>query len=74
MSAMKLFTKDHRVRQANYGSGTVVSSDERYTIIDFDEHGRRTFVTDMVTLDKSDVPAPNRPVKGRAKRQAVKSR
>jgi hypothetical protein len=57
---MKLFSKDLRINQADYGTGTVISSDERYTVIEFDQHGRRTFVTDMVKLDRSDVPAPDR--------------
>ena len=67
---MKLFNKGSRVRQASYGSGTVESSDERYTIIDFDNHGRRTFVSDMVALDKSDEPAPDRPAAKRRKAPA----
>ena len=69
---MKLFAKGSRVKQSDYGSGTVASSDERYTIIEFDNHGRRTFVTDMVTLDKSDEPAPNKPEKARRKKAAPK--
>ena len=62
---MKLFAKGSRVLQTQYGSGTVASSDERYTVIEFDHHGRRTFVTDMVSLGASDEPAPNRPEKKR---------
>lgn len=65
---MKLFTKGSRVSQANYGAGTVASSDERYTVIEFDNHGRRVFITDMVTLGKTDEPAPNKPAKGRRKK------
>ena len=65
---MKLYAKGSRVTQSDYGSGTVASSDERYTVIEFDNHGRRTFVTDMVVLAKSDEPAPNKPAK--AKRRA----
>ncbi len=68
---MKLFAKGNRVSQANYGAGTVVSSDERYTIIEFDNHGRRVFITDMVTLGKTDEPAPNKPAKGRRKKVVV---
>jgi hypothetical protein len=67
---MKLFSKDLRVNQADYGTGTVISSDERYTVIEFDQHGRRTFVTDMVKLDRSDVPAPDRRPRERARRTA----
>lgn len=65
---MKLFAKGNRVSQANYGAGTVISSDERYTIIEFDNHGRRVFITDMVTLGKTDEPAPNKPTKTRRKK------
>ena len=57
---MKLFAKGNRVTQANYGAGTITSSDERYTIIEFDNHGRRVFITDMVTLGQTDEPAPKK--------------
>jgi hypothetical protein len=67
---VKLFAKGNRVSQANYGAGTVVSSDERYTVIEFDNHGRRTFITDMVTLAKSDEPAPNKPAKPKRTKKA----
>lgn len=65
---MKLFAKGNRVAQANYGAGTVLSSDERYTAIEFDNHGRKVFITDMVTLTKSDEPAPNKPAKAKRKK------
>ena len=60
---MKLFAKSSRVSQPNYGSGTITSSDERYTVIEFDHHGRKTFLTDMVVLSKSDEPAPAKAAK-----------
>lgn len=69
---MKLFAKNSRVSQPNYGNGTVTSSDERYTVIEFDLHGRRVFMTDMVSLAKSDEPAPNRPAKA-PRKKAVKA-
>lgn len=65
---VKPFAKNSRVMQANYGAGTVTSSDERYTVIEFDQHGRRVFLTDMVTLTKTDEPAPNRPAKEKRKK------
>lgn len=65
---MKLYTKGSRVTQATYGSGTVTSSDEKYTVIEFDEHGRRVFLTDVVTLTKSDSPAPNKPTKAKRRK------
>ena len=63
LSIVKLFAKGNRVTQSDYGSGTITSSDERYTVIEFDHHGRRVFVTDMVTLGKSDEPAPDKPAR-----------
>jgi len=65
---VKLFAKGNRVAQANYGAGTVVSSDERYTIIEFDNHGRKVFISDMVALAKTDEPAPNKPAKAKRKK------
>jgi hypothetical protein len=66
--SVKLFAKGNRVAQANYGAGTVVSSDERYTIIEFDNHGRKVFISDMVALAKTDEPAPNKPAKAKRKK------
>ena len=71
---MKLFAKGSRVTQVTYGAGTVTSSDERYTVIEFDQHGRRVFLTDMVALAKTDEPAPNKPAKEKRKKAAKTSR
>jgi hypothetical protein len=68
---VKPFPKGSRVAQSTYGTGTVTTSDEKYTVIEFDEHGRRVFLTEMVMLEKSNVPAPNAPArKGRRKAAA----
>ena len=69
---MKGFGAGHRVTHADYGPGTVTSSDERYTVIEFDDHGRRMFITDMVTLSKTDQPAPERAAKGKRRKAATK--
>jgi hypothetical protein len=69
---MRLFANGRRVTQPSYGTGTIVSTDERYTVIDFDEHGRRTFVTTMVSLEPSSTPAPERA--GAAGRRRASSR
>jgi hypothetical protein len=68
---VKLYGKGNRVTQSTYGAGTVTSSDDKYTVIEFDLHGRRVFLTDMVTLGKTDEPAPNKPPKERKKKVAV---
>jgi hypothetical protein len=69
---VKLFAKGSRVTQVTYGAGTVTSSDERYTVIEFDQHGRRVFLTDMVALAKTDEPAPNKPAREKRKKAAAK--
>ena len=55
---MRMFNVGDRVAQPNYGAGTITSANDRHTVIDFDEHGIRTFVTQMVTLERTTEPAP----------------
>ncbi len=57
---MKNWSKGDRVTQPNYGPGTLVEVNEHHTVIDFDEHGRRTFSTRMVVLQATNEPAPHR--------------
>ena len=40
--------------------GVVSESDAEYTVIEFDEHGRKKFLTRLVTLQPSDEPPPKR--------------
>jgi hypothetical protein len=70
---MRLFANGKRVTQASYGPGTIVSTDERYTVIEFDDHGRRTFVTTMVALEPTSAPAPVRAGATRARRAPRKA-
>jgi hypothetical protein len=56
-----------RVVQSQYQHGTVSSVNEYHTRIDFDEHGTRTFLTSRVQLAPSDVPAPVKVKRTRAK-------
>ena len=71
---MKNWTKGDRVVQANYGPGTLVEVNEHHTVIDFDEHGRRTFATRLVVLQATNEPAPNKaPAKKRAPKKKKES-
>jgi len=54
-----------RVVQAQYGPGTIARVDEHHTVIDFDEHGVRTFATTLVVLQRTTTPAPVRAAKSR---------
>jgi hypothetical protein len=57
---VRTFSIGDRVSQAQYGPGTITSVNEFHTVIDFDEHGSRTFSTAMVQLEKSSTTAPMR--------------
>jgi hypothetical protein len=57
---MRVFAKGDRVSQLQYGTGTVTEANERHTVIDFDEHGIRTFSTPIVMLERTTVAAPAR--------------
>ena len=76
---MKAWTKGDRVVQPTYGSGTLVEVNEHHTVIDFDEHGRRTFATRLVVLQATSEPAPaktprKRATKAKPKEKAAKEK
>jgi hypothetical protein len=62
----KSWTKGDRVVQPTYGPGTLVEVNEHHTVIDFDEHGRKTFASRLVTLQSTSEPAPARTPRKRA--------
>jgi hypothetical protein len=62
---MASFKVGDRVAQANYGTGTITGADDHHTVIDFDEHGVRTFATSLVTLERTSAPPPARAAKPR---------
>lgn len=69
---MALHAKGDRVTQAQYGPGTVTDVDAHHTVIDFDQHGVRRFVTNIVRLEPTTDPAPVKTAARRPKRAAVK--
>ena len=69
---MKSWMKGDRVVQPTYGPGTLVEVNEHHTVIDFDEHGRRTFSTRLVVLQSTNEPAPNKPSRKRASKAKSK--
>lgn len=67
---MASFKVGDRVVQSNYGAGTITGADDHHTVIDFDEHGVKTFATGLVVLERTAAPAPQ---KGTKTRRAAKS-
>ena len=47
-----------RVQHEQYGAGTVTLLDVYHTVIDFDGHGLRRFVTDRIVVERTDDPGP----------------
>jgi hypothetical protein len=70
---MPLHAKGDRVTQVSYGAGTITDVNAQYTVIDFDDHGVRTFVTTLVKLEATEAPAPPPRANGRAKKRTAKT-
>jgi hypothetical protein len=47
------------VAHGQYGAGTVTALDVYHTVIDFDAHGLRRFVTQRVVLERTSDPGPS---------------
>ncbi len=62
---MASFKVGDRVVQANYGAGTITGVDDHHTVIEFDEHGVKTFATTLVVLERTASPAPQKGTKAR---------
>jgi hypothetical protein len=67
---MRLYAIGDRVSQPQYGTGTITAVNEYHTVIDFDEHGARTFATRLVQLERSMTTAPVKPRKSPRRKRA----
>lgn len=72
--APKNWTKGDRVEQANYGKGTILEYNEHHVVIEFDEHGKKTFATRLVQLTTTSEPAPAKAARKRAARKTTKKK
>jgi hypothetical protein len=57
------FREGDRVDHARFGAGTIENADSQYTTIRFDDHGRKKFLTQMVQLQRSEAPPPQKPAR-----------
>ncbi len=64
---IKAFSPKDRIDHHVFGLGTIVEINESRTTIAFDNAGTRRFVTSMVKLVQSDIPAPAKPVRRKKK-------
>jgi hypothetical protein len=70
-SVKKAFSAKDRVDHPVYGLGTIVMVNAHHTTIDFDTAGTKKFLTSVVRLDRSEAPAPPKPVR-RVKKASAK--
>jgi len=67
--APKSWTKGDRVVQPTYGAGTILEYNEHHVVIEFDDHGKKTFSTRLVVLQTTNEPAPAKAARKRAPRK-----
>jgi hypothetical protein len=60
---VQVLSSGQQVKHEQYGLGVVTESDAEHTAIDFDDHGRKLFVTSLMTAELiGDAPVnPTRP-------------
>ena len=65
------FSANERINHYIYGLGTISEVNDLHTVIEFDQNGRKKFVTSIVQLERTNVPAPVAPARRtRAKTKA----
>lgn len=69
---MQVLEDGQTVRHEQYGIGTVTESNAERTIIEFDNHGVKKFVTSIWTAEVIGEAAGERPPRRRTRRKATK--
>ena len=67
---MKAFKESQYLKHAQYGYGVVTESDQDRTIIDFETHGKKKFVTSLVQVELVDGDPPKAARGSRRKKAA----
>jgi hypothetical protein len=71
---VQVLSNGQQVKHQQYGLGIVTESDAERTAIDFDDHGRKLFVTSIMTAELiGDAPVNPARAKRRARKSARKS-
>jgi len=68
--SVQVLSNGQQIRHHQYGIGVVTESDAERTAIDFDNHGRKLFITNLMTAELIG-DAPINP--GRTKRRSRKT-
>lgn len=57
---MSIFETGQYVRHLQYGCGVIVKRDSERTMIDFDNHGIKIFVTSLISIEAAEGVPPKR--------------
>ena len=68
---MKRFDVGDRVVEPTYGHGNIVSVEDDYMRIEFDEHGTKKFLTSLAKLERSTEPGARKKKKKASKKKAA---
>ena len=69
---MKAFKASQYLKHDLYGYGVVTESDTERTTIDFENHGKKKFVTSMIQVELVDGNPP-KPARGSRRKKAAKA-
>jgi preprotein translocase subunit YajC len=69
--SMKRFDVGDRVMEPTYGHGNVVSVEDDYIRIEFDEHGTKKFLLSLAKLERSSEPGARKKKKTTKKKAAA---
>jgi hypothetical protein len=69
---MQILSEGQTIRHEQYGVGIVTESNTERTIIDFDDHGVKKFVTAIWNAELIGEPPVDRPTKRRGRRKTTK--
>ena len=69
---MKRFDVGSRVHEPTYGHGSVISVEDAFTRIQFDDNTVRKFQTSLAKIEASSEPAPTKRPRARARKTKTK--
>ena len=71
---MQVLSNGQQIKHQQYGLGVVTESDVERTAIDFDDHGRKLFVTSLMSAELiGEAPANPTRAKRRSRKTARRS-
>ena len=70
---MKRFDVGSRVHEQTYGHGSVISVEDAFTRIQFDDNTVRKFLTSLAKIEPSSEPAPTKRPRARARKKTKKT-